>query len=464
MNSQKPREGIARSKRSLAQQITRVTESPPAKQLDSRDRRVLRIQVRTARTDALSWLDGQKAQVKVYWADRKKQFEMAGIGQAESISSDQHLSYNDLFSRINDSLSGADKDVRFYGGVRFSNHRLADPGWKIFGACRFILPRFELYNHRDESSLVCNLVYRRDRNIPLTEILRELEGVTFLQENEDSQIPMMVRRRDDPDKAGWRQNVESAIRLLDQGEVQKIVLARKSSFDFKNNLNPIALLLKLKTAMPECFHFCFMPEPGVAFIGASPERLYLRQGKLIQSEAIAGTRPRGTSTAADGALGQNLLHSDKDLREHRFVVQGIRETLAPLCQVLDVGEEISILRLAQCQHLVSFFEGTLDDDVLDTDILQRLQPTPAVGGYPAGAALDEIDRLESFDRGWYAGPIGWVSPNATEFAVAIRSGLIDGSKLCLFSGAGIVEGSTADGEWDEIENKISDFIKVLANQ
>ena len=216
--------------------------------------------------------------------------------------------------------------------------------------------------------------------------------------------------------------------------------------------------------MPECFHFCFMPEPGVAFIGASPERLYLRQGKLIQSEAIAGTRPRGTSTAADGALGQNLLHSDKDLREHRYVVQGIRDTLAPLCQVLDVGEEISILRLAQCQHLVSFFEGTLDDDVLDTDILQRLQPTPAVGGYPAGAALDEIDRLESFDRGWYAGPIGWVSPNATEFAVAIRSGLIDGSKLCLFSGAGIVEGSTADGEWDEIENKISDFIKVLANQ
>ncbi|MFQ5539732.1 MAG: isochorismate synthase MenF [Candidatus Binatia bacterium] len=464
MDNQKVREGINRSKRSLAKRIAQVAEPAPAKLLNSRDRGVLRIQVKTARTDSLSWLDAQKARVKVYWADRKKQFEMAGIGQADAICSDQHLSYSDLFSRINNSLSGADSDVRFYGGVRFSNHRLPDPGWRIFGACRFILPRFELYNHNEESSLVCNLVYHRDRQIPLTEILCELEGVTFPQENEERKIPMMTGRRDDPDEAGWRQNVESAIRLLDQGGLQKIVLARKSSFDFTNNLDPIALLQKLRSAVPECFHFCFIPEPGVAFIGASPERLYLRQGKLIQSEAIAGTRPRGTSAASDEELGQNLLHSDKDLREHRFVVQGIRETLSPLCQALEVGGEISIMRLAQCQHLVSFFKGTLANGVLDADILQRLQPTPAVGGYPVGSALDEIDRLESFDRGWYAGPIGWVSPDATEFAVAIRSGLIDGSKLSLFSGAGIVEGSTADGEWDEIENKISYFIKVLDNQ
>ena len=463
MDSQKIREEIDLSKRSLAQQIARVAEPALPRQLDSPVRGVLRIQAKTARTDALAWLDAQKSRVKVYWADRKKEFEMAGIGQADAITSDQHLSYSDLFRRLNDSLSGADNDVRFYGGVRFSNHRVADPGWRTFGAYRFILPRFELYNHHEESSLVCNLVYRRDRDISLSRILRELEEVTFPPEKDEGQIPIMVERRDDPDEAGWRQNVESAIQLLDQGGLQKIVLARRASFEFKNDLNPIALLQRLKASMPECFHFCFILGPGVAFIGASPERLYLRQGKLIQSEAIAGTRPRGTSAAADEKLGQDLFHSDKDLREHRFVVQGISETLAPLCQLLDVGGKISILRLAQCQHLVSFLEGTLGNGVLDADILQRLQPTPAVGGYPVGAALDEIDRLESFDRGWYAGPIGWVSPNATEFAVAIRSGLIDSSKLYLYSGAGIVEGSTADGEWDEIENKISGFIKVLTN-
>ena len=155
------------------------------------------------------------------------------------------------------------------------------------------------------------------------------------------------------------------------------------------------------------------------------------------------------------------MHSDKDLREHRFVVQGIRETLTPLCQRLAIGDEISILRLAQCQHLASYLEGTLGNGVSDADILHHLQPTPAVGGYPTGAALEEIDRLEHFDRGWYAGPIGWVSHDTTEFAVAIRSGLVEGSKLYLYSGAGIVEGSTADEEWNEIENKIGDFIKVL---
>ncbi len=454
-------ESIDQARRSLAQRIARVTEPTLAGQSGSCVRGVLRIQVKMARTDALSWLDAQKAQVKVYWADRNKQFEMAGIGQAETVGIDQPFSYRELFSRLNDGLAGADPEVRYYGGIRFSNHQLADPGWKVFGACRFVLPRFELYNHNEESTLVCNLVYHRDRPLPLSEILSELDDITFPPEKGEWRIPAMLGRRDDPDEAGWRQNVESAIQLLDHGAVQKIVLARKSYFEFNHDLNPLAILQRLTLAMPECFHFCYNPEPGVAFIGATPERLYMRQGTLIQSEAIAGTRPRGATRKADEELSQDLLHSDKDLREHRFVVQGIRETLTPLCQRLAIGDEISILRLAQCQHLASYLEGTLGNGVSDADILHHLQPTPAVGGYPTSAALEEIDRLEPFDRGWYAGPIGWVSHDTTEFAVAIRSGLVEGSKLYLYSGAGIVEGSTADEEWNEIENKIGDFIKVL---
>ena len=277
----------------MAQRIARVTEPKLAGQSGSSVRGVLRIQVKTARTDALSWLDAQKAQVKVYWADRKKKFEMAGIGQAETVGFDQPFSYRELFSRLSDGLAGADPEVRYYGGIRFSNHRLADPGWKVFGACRFVLPRFELYNHNEEITLVCNLIYHRDRPLPLSEILSELDDITFPPEKGEWRIPAMLGRRDDPDEAGWRQNVESAIQLLDHGAVQKIVLARKSYFEFNHDLNPLAILKRLTLAMPECFHFCYNPEPGVAFIGATPERLYMRQGTLIQSEAIAGTVPGG---------------------------------------------------------------------------------------------------------------------------------------------------------------------------
>ena len=105
--------------------------------------------------------------------------------------------------------------------------------------------------------------------------------------------------------------------------------------------------------------------------------------------------------------------------------------------------------------------GTLLEGVTDAALLQALHPTPAVGGYPRGEALEEIRNLEPFDRGWYAGPVGWIGPEASEFAVGLRSGLVRGRTLALFSGAGIVAGSVPDEEWAEIEQKISDFTRMF---
>ena len=94
--------------------------------------------------------------------------------------------------------------------------------------------------------------------------------------------------------------------------------------------------------------------------------------------------------------------------------------------------------------------------------MEQLHPTPAVGGYPRENALAEIEPLEPFCRGWYAGPIGWIGRHGSEFAVAIRSGLVEKNKVSVFSGAGIVKGSTPEEEWAEIEQKISDFTKVTS--
>jgi len=199
----------------------------------------------------------------------------------------------------------------------------------------------------------------------------------------------------------------------------------------------------------------------LAYLGATPERLYKRKGRKIFSEAIAGTRPRGIDEAHDRALATELMNSSKDAKEHKYVVDAIQAALAPLCKTLHPDSHVSLKKWQGSQHLVTQFEGELDSKVIDHQILSALHPTPAVAGYPIQAATEAILQLEPFNRGWYAGPVGYVGYNEAEFAVAIRSGLVQQNRLSLFAGAGIVSGSTAREEWEEIENKIGNFIKVF---
>ena len=137
--------------------------------------------------------------------------------------------------------------------------------------------------------------------------------------------------------------------------------------------------------------------------------------------------------------------------------KGIREALEPLCEELEIEDRVSEMMLARGRHLRSKVRGTLRDGVTDAALLDAMHPTPAVGGHPRSEALEKIKALEPFDRGWYAGPVGWIGQEDSEFAVGIRSGLVRGRTLALFSGAGIVAGSVPDEEWAEIEQKIGDF-------
>ena len=195
-------------------------------------------------------------------------------------------------------------------------------------------------------------------------------------------------------------------------------------------------------------------------MGTTPERLFKLEGRDITSEVIAGTRPRSENVETDRAYSEALLHSEKDQREHDIVRKAMRQKLHLLCDHLEIQDDAELLLLERKQHLISRISGRLAKGKNGADLLTSLHPTPAVGGYPRENALREIRRLEPFSRGWYASPVGWVSENACEFAVAIRSGLVQDSKVSVYSGAGIVAGSDPREEWQEIENKISDFVKV----
>ena len=311
--------------------------------------------------------------------------------------------------------------------------------------------------------LICNLVLPKDAS-RISHILRDLLQLKFgtgTPEEIDFGSLELLERQNTPDYSGWRNNIDWALKAFDATRLDKVVLARKATFSFSGSLSPSLLLHRLRTQTPECFHFLFQPSADTSFIGATPERLFQRIGRTIATEAVAGTRPRGTSPEEDAHLATDLLDSDKDRREQEYVRHSIAQAIAPFCTSFQQDQGRSVMKLAQRMHLCSRFKGTLQHGVSDRDLLSVLHPTPAVGGHPKKDAQRSIDSLEAFDRGWYAGPIGWVGADSAEFAVAIRSGLVKDHILSLYSGAGIVTGSTPEAEWEEIEQKISDFTRLL---
>jgi menaquinone-specific isochorismate synthase len=420
------------------------------------DERVVRLAVPAGPVDPFGWLSEQRIFPKTYWSGREDGLGVAAVGAAdlrEARVSEGAGSLPKLLASLPDSGgSGA----RYYGGMRFDPLRKPDEEWAAFGAYRFVLPRFELHAGDGETTLVCNLVLSRDAD-NASKILQEIEDLSLPQGASDASLPVPVSREERPDLTGWKKNIEQALSAFAEGRLGKVVLARRAEFGFEGDLEPTLLIESLKAATPECFHFYAEPEDGVAFLGASPERLFRRDGRSVESEAVAGTRPRGASSADDDGLRDDLLQSAKDLSEHSYVRAGIGEALAPLCEELEMGEDVSEMKLARGRHLRSKVRGTLREGVTDAVLLDALHPTPAVGGHPRGEAMEEIRVLEPFDRGWYAGPVGWIGADSSEFAVGIRSGLVRGRKLALFSGAGIVAGSVPDEEWAEIEQKIGDF-------
>jgi menaquinone-specific isochorismate synthase len=373
-------------------------------------------------------------------------------------------------------LSALFPNVRYYGGISFSQHQSIDPNWKLFGTYRFVVPRFEIRADGNKTLFACNFTgdfsgefraQRWARELEL--ILDELTQLDFTQAQTPSipvqldLAPTLCARVDKPHRLDWQRNIDLALAKFSELNLDKIVLARQTIFTFGTELQPQLLLLLLQPNNIHSYHFCFQVNPTTAFIGTSPERLYYRQDRLLKTEAIAGTRQRGESLVLDRKLSDRLRNSPKDIHEHQLVVNHLRGILTELCHAVTVDRELAILKLNKVQHLYTQFHGNLKADLTDADILPQLHPTPAVGGFPRTPALQLIQELEPFERGWYAAPVGWVGYDEAEFAVAIRSGLIDRDRLLLFAGAGIVRGSRSDEEWAEIENKIHHFTELFTD-
>jgi menaquinone-specific isochorismate synthase len=214
---------------------------------------------------------------------------------------------------------------------------------------------------------------------------------------------------------------------------------------------------RLRRAHPSCYTFV-----AGGFLGASPELLVRRRGRWAWSQPMAGTVERGGSRAEDKRLVSRLRSSPKERDEHRLVVEDVRRRLAAVSQEVFVkGPEP--VGLSSVTHLATTITARLDVPAPSALALAgTLHPTPAVAGQPRDAALAAIAELEGFDRGEYAGPVGWVDSRGDgDWAVAIRCAFVDGRRAFLPAGAGIVAGSVPESEWTETQAKLEPMMRAL---
>jgi salicylate biosynthesis isochorismate synthase/menaquinone-specific isochorismate synthase len=244
--------------------------------------------------------------------------------------------------------------------------------------------------------------------------------------------------------------------------MSKIVLAREVLVTAAAAHDPAPVFAALREQFPSCFCFC-CGTPQAAFIGASPELLLRRSGASVSTVALAGSTRRSSDPAVDDHLGEQLLRSDKDRREQAIVTDRIARALRPHAVWVEAAPEPEIVKVANIQHLATPVVAQLAEPHSAVELAGILHPTPAVGGEPWSAAATAISDLEQMDRGWYAGPVGWMDATEDgEFCVALRSALLRDREAHLYAGVGVVAGSEPAAELAETEIKLQALLPLLA--
>ena len=348
--------------------------------------------------------------------------------------------------------------MRFVGGFSFRPAGLSENGvWAGFPAARFTLPEYMLSRIGDDCYLTVNVQTDAQNEWAAQEALWELPAPLDIPVEDLS--PIRVLPVDLMGRVQWQDIVSQAVATIHRNQARKIVLARAR--EFPAYANPVVSISRLAGLYPDCYQFLLEPEPGRAFFGATPELLFSKSRDRVETMALAGSIRRGETVEEDEALADRLLKSDKDTLEHTLVVQDICEKLDDLLSERRVADR-RILKLSNIQHLFTPISGRMVAGVDLFRLIERMHPTPAVGGLPSETALEFIAQAEPVSRGWYAGPVGWLDDAGDgEFAVALRSAVSQDRRTRLYAGAGIVGRSEPEREWQETEWKFRPMMEAL---
>ncbi|WP_344868614.1 isochorismate synthase [Amycolatopsis ultiminotia] len=273
--------------------------------------------------------------------------------------------------------------------------------------------------------------------------------------------PVATRRLPSPD--GHRANVRAAVAALEQRGLRKAVLARALELEFETPIPAERIVRNLARGNPRHHTYAAELPGGRTLVGATPELLLSRAGDSVFTTPHAGSMPRSADPVEDRANGEALLSSAKDQEEHAVVIDYVVEALRPFCRRLDVPDGPDLVSTPAIWHLRTAITGELvDRSVTALDLAAALHPTPAICGTPTAEARALEQELEPFDRGYYAGTVGWVDAAGDgEWAVVVRCAEVADKTMRLYAGGGIVPASDADAEYQETVAKFRTLLAAM---
>jgi isochorismate synthase len=409
------------------------------------------------------------------WEQPDRDFALAAVGSANEIVSRGPERFQEVaaecLTMARQRIPGDDAELPagagpvWTGGFAFAENGGATPPWSSFPPALMVLPEMSLRRAGGEVHLTLNAL--GGPGIDPGQLMERLRSrVAAVRE---ASLPML-----DPSRHGsteiesvrppgdFESAVAAAVQRIRGGALQKVVLAREVLLRAPAAHDVAAVFGAMRELFPGCFCFCCGTPEG-AFIGASPELLIRRSGASASTVALAGSARRSSDPAVDGHIGERLLQSAKDRSEHEIVVRRIVRRLRPYSVWVEAGPEPGLIKIANIQHLATPIHAQLAESRSAVELAGLLHPTPAVGGEPWPAAGQLIDELEGMDRGWYAGPIGWMdAAEDGEFCVGLRSALLRDREAHLFAGNGIVADSDPEAELAETEPKLGAMLPLLS--
>jgi len=407
------------------------------------------------------------------WEQPDREFALAALGVADEATSRGSGRFRDVARAclggevIADEPPGLPAGVGavWVGGFAFDPEGGGSSTWSSLPPASLVLPELSICRSGGETFLTLNAVVHpgEDAVERVSAAEARLTGLRsdplpLLDPHPTSRVEISSVRP----PSDFERTISTATDRIGAGEMSKVVLAREVLVSAGSAHDPAALFGAVREQFSSCFCFC-CGTPEAAFVGASPELLLRRSGASLSTVALAGSTRRSSDPAVDDHLGEQLLRSDKDRREHAIVAERIARALRPHSVWVEKGPEPEIVKVANIQHLATPVVAQLAEPRSAVELAGMLHPTPAVGGEPWPAAAAAIAELEQMDRGWYAGPVGWMDATEDgEFCVALRSALLRDREAHLYAGVGVVAGSDPAAELAETEIKLGALLPLLA--
>jgi salicylate biosynthesis isochorismate synthase/menaquinone-specific isochorismate synthase len=393
----------------------------------------------------LSWSDGA-------WS-------WAGTGVSATLRAPGHVELLEAVARSEVVTEGGDArpPAPWFGGFAFDASAPLDRWWEAFPPAWALVPRLLLGTDGRTAELRVFVRVGEDG----LDAARERAAAALVQARErlvessstDAHAPARAPHLRPQDRTAWDALVSEALATFESGHLRKVVLARALEIEADAPLVLPAVRERMRSIAGPAVGYELRAEDGTTLLGASPERLFTLEAGRLETQALA-------SSAAPGELDR-LTGGRKEAREHAAVVESIRAALLPLSTEVEIGARPEPLALGYVSHLRTPVRARLRSGITPADVVRALHPTAAVGGTPRDEALAFLRTHERLARGWYAGAIGWIGPDRADLRVALRCALVRGNAARLFSGAGCVPGSTAEGEWTETAVKARFMLRAF---